>query len=154
MRNSFPVESFSTISGPASPKRRPRLLKSRKCPAAPNVNCWILTISLFLFGLLNPVVDSIRGLCAASHLKRVQEDMQKGETIDADRYYGLDYGFLEELRKLGISFVFRIRNKPRMEIVEELPLTAADRAAGVAWQGMVNLGNKWQGTATGHRFRN
>ena len=31
--------------------------------------------SLFLFGLLNPVVDSMRGLCAASHLKRVQEDV-------------------------------------------------------------------------------
>ncbi len=209
---------------------------------------------LFLFGLLNPVVDSMRGLCAASHLKRVQEDvssrpvslgsfseaqgvfdpellkqvflelsgeiptswgdtrlahlsdtlklvdgtllpalprmhwalwlndqnraaklhlkftvlrqapsdalithgnscerqalrqlMKKGETIVGDRYYGLEYGFLEELRKLGISFVFRIRNKPRMEIVEELALTAEDRAAGVTWQGMVKLGDKWQG---------
>ncbi len=26
-----------------------------------------------------------------------------------------------------------------MEIVEEIPLTVADRAAGVTWQGMVNL---------------
>lgn len=210
--------------------------------------------SLMLFGLFNPVVDSMRGLCAASHLKRVQEDictrpvslgsfseaqgvfepellkqvflelageiptswgdarlahladklklvdgtllpalprmhwalwqndqnraaklhlkftvlrqapsdalithgnscerkalrafMKKGETIVGDRYYGLEYGFLEELRKLGISFVFRIRNKPRMEIVEELSLTEADRAAGVTWQGMVRLGEKWQG---------
>ena len=210
--------------------------------------------SLMLFGLFNPVVDSMRGLCAASHLKRVQEDictrpvslgsfseaqgvfdpellkqvflelageiptswgdarlahladklklvdgtllpalprmhwalwqndqnraaklhlkftvlrqapsdalithgnscerkalrefMKKGETIVGDRYYGLEYGFLEELRKLGISFVFRIRNKPRMEIVEELSLTEADRAVGVTWQGMVRLGEKWQG---------
>ena len=209
---------------------------------------------LFLFGLLNPVVDSMRGLCAASHLNRVQEDvctrpvslgsfseaqgvfdpellkqvflelaaeiptswgdarlthladklklvdgtllpalprmawalwqndqnraaklhlkftvlrqapsdalithgnscerkalrqfMKEGEIIVGDRYYGLEYGFLEELRKLGISFVFRIRNKPRMEIVEELPLTDSDRAAGVTWQGMVRLGDKWQG---------
>lgn len=30
---------------------------------------------LFLFGLLNPVVGSMRGLCAASHLKRVQKDV-------------------------------------------------------------------------------
>ena len=210
--------------------------------------------SLMLFGLFNPVLDSMRGLCAASHLKRVQEAvcsrpvslgsfseaqgvfdpellkqvflelageiptswgdarlahladklklvdgtllpalprmhwalwlndqnraaklhlkftvlrqapsdalithgnscerkalrqlMKKGETIVGDRYYGLEYGFLEELRQLGISFVFRIRNKPRMEILEELPLTAADRAAGVTWQGMVKLGDKWQG---------
>ena len=39
----------------------------------------------------------------------------------------------------------RIRNKPRMEVVEELPLTAADRAAGVTWQGRVRLGDKWRG---------
>ena len=32
-----------------------------------------------------------------------------------------------------------------MEIVEELPLTEADRAAGVTWQAMVKLGVKWQG---------
>ena len=41
--------------------------------------------------------------------------------------------------------VFRIRNKPRMELVEELFLSEADRAAGVIWQGMVRLGDKWQG---------
>jgi hypothetical protein len=209
---------------------------------------------LFLFGLLNPVVDSMRGLCAASHLTRVQEDicshavslgsfseaqgvfdpellkqvflelageiptswgdsrlshladklklidgtllpalprmhwalwvndqnraaklhlkftvlrqapsdatitegnscerkalrqlMKKGETIVGDRYYGLEYAFFEEMRQLGVSFVIRIRNKPRIEIIEELPLSAADRAAGVTWQGMVKLGDKWQG---------
>ena len=31
--------------------------------------------SLMLFGLFNPVLDSMRGLCAVSHLKRVQEDV-------------------------------------------------------------------------------
>ena len=80
----------------------------------------------------------------ACERKALRQFMQKGDTIVGDRYYGLDFGFLEEPPKLGISFVFRIRNKPRMEIVEELPLTAADRAAGVTWQGMVRLGDKWQ----------
>jgi hypothetical protein len=32
-------------------------------------------LSLFLFGLLNPVVRTMRGLCSASHLKRVQADI-------------------------------------------------------------------------------
>jgi hypothetical protein len=32
-------------------------------------------LSLFLFGLLNPVVQTMRGLCAASHLKRVQKEI-------------------------------------------------------------------------------
>lgn len=31
-------------------------------------------LSLFLLGLLNPVVRTMRGLCRASHLERVQED--------------------------------------------------------------------------------
>ena len=31
--------------------------------------------SLMLFGLLNPVIDSMRGLCAASHLNRVQQEV-------------------------------------------------------------------------------
>jgi Transposase DDE domain len=210
--------------------------------------------SLMLFGLLNPVLDSMRGLCAASHLPRLQDEvcsrpvslgsfseaqgvfdlellkqvflelaseiptswgdarlahladklklvdgtllpalprmqwalwlndknraaklhlkftvlrqapcdavithgnscerkafrqlMQKGETIVGDRYYGLEYGFFSELRQKGVSHVIRIRNNPRMEIVEELPLTEADQAVGVTWQGMVKLGDKWQG---------
>ena len=210
--------------------------------------------SLMLFGLFNPILDSMRGLCAASHLKRVQDDvcsrpvslgsfseaqgafdpellkqvflelageiptswgdarlahladklklvdgtllpalprmhwalwlndqnraaklhlkftvlrqapsdalithgnscerkalrqlMKKGEVIVGDRYYGLDYRFLDELRELGVSFVFRIRNNPRMEIVEELPLTEEDRTAGITRQGLVNLGDKWHG---------
>lgn len=32
-----------------------------------------------------------------------------------------------------------------MEIVEELPLTEEDRTAGITWQGLVNLGDKWHG---------
>jgi hypothetical protein len=210
--------------------------------------------SLMLFGLLNPVIDSMRGLCAASHLERVQKEisgrkvslgsfseaqsvfdpeilkqvfldltgeihttwgdarlaplaerlklidgtllpalprmhwalwlndtnraaklhlkfsvlrqaaaealitagnscerkalrqmLNPGEIIVGDRYYGLEYGFFGELRALGVSSVMRIRNEPRMEIVEELELTDADRTAGVTWQAMVKLGEKWTG---------
>jgi hypothetical protein len=210
--------------------------------------------SLMLFGLLNPVIDSMRGLCAASHLDRVQKEvcgrkvslgsfseaqsvfdpevlrqvfldlsgevhtswgdarlaplaerlklidgsllpalprmhwalwvndtnraaklhlkfsvlrqaaaealitagnccerktlrrmLKPGEIIVGDRYYGLEYGFFGELRTLGVSAVMRIRNEPCMELIEELELTDADRAAGVTWQAMVKLGDKWQG---------
>lgn len=31
--------------------------------------------SLMLFGMLNPVLDTMRGLCAASHLERVQDEV-------------------------------------------------------------------------------
>ena len=77
--------------------------------------------------------------------KALRKFMKRGEIIVADRYYGLKYGFFGELRDEGVSHVIRIRNNPRMEIVEELLLTEADRTAGVTWQGMVKLGDKWQG---------
>ena len=77
--------------------------------------------------------------------KTLRKFANKGETIVGDRYYGLEYGYLDELRDEGVSFVFRIRNAPRMEIVRELELSDADKAAGVTWQGMVNLGDKWKG---------
>lgn len=77
--------------------------------------------------------------------KALRQFVKKGEIIVADRYYGLEYGFFGELKKIGASHVIRIRNKPRMEVVEELALTDADRAAGVTWQGKVKLGEQWQG---------
>ncbi|HBZ55596.1 MAG TPA: IS4 family transposase, partial [Syntrophobacteraceae bacterium] len=77
--------------------------------------------------------------------KALRRFVKKGEIIVGDRYYGLDYGFLDELRQMLVSFVLRIRNKPNMDIVEELPLSSADRSAGVTWQGMVKLGDDWQG---------
>lgn len=77
--------------------------------------------------------------------KALRKFVKKGEIIVADRYYGLEYGFFGELKQIGASHVIRIRNKPRMEIIEELALTDEDRAAGVTWQGMVKLGDSWQG---------
>ena len=73
--------------------------------------------------------------------------LKKGEIDVGDRYYGLEYRFFEELRKAAVSFVIRIRNNPRLTVVEKLALSDADRAAGVTWQGMVKLGEegKWQG---------
>ena len=117
--------------------------------------------SLVLFGLFNPVIKTMRGLCFASHLKRVQDEVcgrpvslgsfsegkalldmvKQGEVIVGDRYYGLEYAYFGELRKRGASSVIRIRNNPRMEVIEEMPLTDADRAGGVTWQGRVKLGD-------------
>jgi hypothetical protein len=77
--------------------------------------------------------------------KALRHFVKKGEIIVADRYYGLEYGFFGELKQIGASHVIRIRNNPRMEVVEELTLTEADRAAGVTWQGKVKLGDQWQG---------
>ncbi|MCB1095202.1 MAG: hypothetical protein KDN22_06445 [Verrucomicrobiae bacterium] len=52
---------------------------------------------------------------------------------------GGDAVFFVELRKAVVSFVIRIRNKPRFAVGKELPLGDADRATGVMWQGMVKV---------------
>jgi hypothetical protein len=77
--------------------------------------------------------------------KTLRKFVKKGEIIVADRYYGLEYGFFGELKQIGASHVIRIRNNPRMEIVEELAVSEADLAAGVTWQAKVELGDQWQG---------
>lgn len=77
--------------------------------------------------------------------KTLRKFVKKGEIIVADRYYGLEYGFFGELRQIGASHVIRIRNNPRVEIVEELAVSEADLAAGVTWQAKVELGDQWQG---------
>ncbi len=63
--------------------------------------------------------------------KALRKFVKPGESIVADRDYGLEYGFLEELRTMGVSFVIRIRSYPVIEVCEEMPLTAADRAVGI-----------------------
>lgn len=202
-------------------------------------------LGLYLFGLLNPVVTTMRGLCAASRLSRVQEevcgravslgsfseaqavvdpelleavlvqlqqqqpapapgeqprlvidstvwrvlprmtwafwrtgrgadnairmhvqfDLQRGAVEAAavtrakiceraqwrgwakpgacyigDRYYSYDYELLAELQANGVDFLVRLRLDAKWQVLEEQPLTAADRAAGVTWAGLVALG--------------
>jgi len=57
-------------------------------------------LSLMLFGLLNPVVDSMRGLCAASHVQRVQkylgtQSVSLGSFSEAQQV--IDPGLLEKV---------------------------------------------------------
>lgn len=72
------------------------------------------------------------------------ESIHGGETIVADRYYGLEYGFLEELRKMGVAFVIRLRSNPLIEIIDEMPLAAADGGVGINCQEVVRLGVEWR----------
>jgi hypothetical protein len=77
--------------------------------------------------------------------KTLRKMLREGEIIVGDRYYGLEYGFFNELRGARVSAVIRVRNQPQIRVIEELELSAADRQAGVLWQAMVELGANWQG---------
>ncbi len=125
---------------PALPRMHARALAQRAEPRAAKLH--------LKFSVLRQAPgDALITTGNSCERKALREFVRKGETIVGDRCYGLEYGSFGELRQIGASFVIRIRNHPRMEIVGELSLTGADRAAGVTWQGMVKPGDKWQGDA-------
>lgn len=72
----------------------------------------------------------------------LREMAKAGEFYVGDRYYGEDYALFNELKEAGCSFVLRLRQEARWEVMEEYPLTPADRAAGVRSDAFVRLGAK------------
>jgi hypothetical protein len=61
-----------------------------------------------------------------------------------DRNYGSDFALLEKLAAEGIDFLVRLRIHEHPEVVEELPLSAEDRAEGMVRQAWVLLGKSWR----------
>ena len=72
----------------------------------------------------------------------LREHWQAGEFYVGDRYYGEDYQLFGQLQQAGCSFVLRLRQEAVFEVIEEFPLSAADQAAGVTFDGLVRLGCK------------
>jgi hypothetical protein len=70
----------------------------------------------------------------------LREMLLPGQTTVADRYYGKDYRLLAEIDRAGAYFVFRISDKAVIHWEEELPVSEADRQAGVIRHGWVHLG--------------
>jgi len=69
---------------------------------------------------------------------------EAGEFYVGDRYYGEDYALFGELSAAGCSYVLRLRQEALFTVVEEFPLTPADRAASVTFDGLVRLGSRSQ----------
>ena len=68
-----------------------------------------------------------------------------GEFYVGDRYYGEDYALFSQLEGAGCSYLLRLRQEARLEVVEEWPLSAAGQAASVTFDGWVRLGvGKWR----------
>jgi IS4 transposase len=63
-----------------------------------------------------------------------------GQTNVGDRYYGEDYKLFGEIDQASAFFVFRIKEDAVVNLLEELPLSAADQAAGVVRHAWVELG--------------
>ncbi len=69
-----------------------------------------------------------------------RQQWKKGDAYVGDRYFGEDYGLLEQLRQQECFYVIRLREKASISVIEELPLTKADSDADVIRQAWVQLG--------------
>ena len=97
--------------------------------------------------------DILRGLPEEVALTDGQagEGRQLRATLQKDRFYLLDRGYQEyqllaDILKVGSDFVVRLRKTAAAEVVEERPLAAADQAAGVVRDQVVQLG--WRSDQT------
>lgn len=68
--------------------------------------------------------------------------VRRGDGYIADRYFGEDYRLLGELRAAGVALVVRLRDEAVITVEEELPLSAADRAAAIERSAWVRLGGQ------------
>lgn len=69
-----------------------------------------------------------------------QEQWQPGDAYVGDRYFGQNYRLLDQMHQAQCVYVLRLREEARITVEEELPLTLADRAAGVVRQAWARLG--------------
>lgn len=67
---------------------------------------------------------------------------EKGAAYVGDRYYAEDYRCLRELNDYGCGYIVRLRDEAVVTVLEELPLTEADRAVGVVRHVRAQLGRK------------
>lgn len=69
-----------------------------------------------------------------------KEQWQAGDAYIGDRYFGEDYRLLARLQFKRCVYVLRLRQEAVIQAEAELPLTQADRRAGVVRQAWVRLG--------------
>ncbi len=71
-----------------------------------------------------------------------RRQLKPGQAYIGDRYYGADYQLFGQLNQAGIVFVSRLREDAVIVVQEELPVSPADRAAGVLRQAWAKLGGR------------
>ena len=92
--------------------------------------------------------DILRGIPAAAEItkalgsekKSLRKLLKEGMLYLTDRGY-VDYGMYQAIHDAGSFFVSRIKDNSTFALVEERPLTQADRDAGVASDAWVRMGS-------------
>jgi len=94
------------------------------------------------FSLLKQkAVDAVITAGNSCERKALLKMIDPGVMYVCDRYYGLDYEYFEELRQRGALFTIRIRNKPKITVIEEYEVSKKDRKEGVISDQLVYLGD-------------
>jgi hypothetical protein len=83
------------------------------------------------------VVISPAKLCERKALEMM---LKEGEIYVGDRNYGRDYQLLDRMEKAGCGYIMRLCEQASITVLEELPLSAEDRKAGVVSDQIVSLG--------------
>ena len=89
--------------------------------------------------------DALMTVARQCERKTLREWIKAGEFYVGDRYYGEEYSLLGRLHRQGCGFVTRLREQAVWTVLEEIPLSTADRQAGVFWQAWVRLGKEGKG---------
>lgn len=76
----------------------------------------------------------------SSETQALRDMLVPAQTNVGDRLYGKDYQLFTQIQQAGAFFVFRISDQAVVQTQAELPLTAADEAAGVVRHAWVYLG--------------
>src|SRR4030095_7856580 len=74
--------------------------------------------------------------------KSWKSQWEPGAAYVGDRYYAEDYQCLKDLDEKGCAYIVRLCDQAVVSVLEELPLTQADRDAGVTLQAIVRLGRR------------
>jgi Transposase DDE domain len=80
--------------------------------------------------------------CERKVWKEHHQPAEPEVTSLGDRYYGQNFSLLEEIARKSGHFVVRLREHDPLEVVEEFPVSEADKAAGVVRQAWVLLGKR------------
>jgi hypothetical protein len=81
----------------------------------------------------------------ASEAKQLRELLEPGRLYVTDRGY-TEYLLFEQILEVGSSFICRIRDRLTWNVIEERPLSAEAKAAGVQRDVVLRFGSKRHGT--------
>jgi hypothetical protein len=70
----------------------------------------------------------------------LRQMLRPGQISVGDRYYGRDYRLFQEVEQAQAFFVFRLHDESVVNEVASLPISEADKAAGVVRHALVRLG--------------